>query len=413
MNSKNLKNKSILVFTGGGLAPGLNALLYGVVKEAKKEGAKIFGGLFGWHCLSKDGKIVDLDKIFGWARSDCRSPKGGGALFGCNKINLEPIKSAGGAILRSSRVNPYKFKNGINELKEKIKKHSLDYLVAIGGNDTLGAAWRLYQGCHLPIVGLPKTIDNDLAGTYWSPGFPSAAFRLIHLVKEIKREAAYSLARIFIIESMGAHAGWLTASASMGGADVIIPPEKYIDLDRVLKLTAERYKKNGNFAVVVMSNQAQLGDKIEGVTDDQTDHYGIIRHELKSQNLKREIKEKLKIDTKIIIPANYLESGSPIKIDREFAIKLGRKAIHLIKQNKIGFMPCLVRKNSKISVSEITLNKVTGKDNYRRLDETYFDFKNLKVKQKFLDYLKPILGKFDQKDKYNQLVKKIINFGKI
>ena len=173
-----MTKKTILVFNGGGLAPALNPTLYGVITKAKKQGFKILGGMYGWASLLDNGRIVDL-----------------------TKLNIEPIKNIGGTFLRSSRTNPFNVKDGVTQLKDKIKEHKIDYLVAIGGNDTMGAAERLFREENLPIIGIPKTIDNDLPETYFTPGFPSAAFYFSSYVKEIREDAAYALSRIYIIEA--------------------------------------------------------------------------------------------------------------------------------------------------------------------------------------------------------------------
>jgi len=243
-----LKNKSIIVFTGGGLAPALNATLYGVISRAKAEKMKVLGGMNGWASMIGKSKIVDL-----------------------TRININPIKYRGGTFLRSSRTNPLADKNGIKKVKATLKKYNIDYIVAIGGDDTLGAADNLFKKENISIVGIPKTIDNDLAGTYFTPGFPSAASKLIEIVKNLKRDASYALNRIFVVESLGHKAGWLASSSYYGGADVMIPPEKKNSLDKTLKIIKECYEKNKKSAVVVIGKEAKFDKKIAGLEDYQKD----------------------------------------------------------------------------------------------------------------------------------------------
>ena len=131
--------KTILVLTSGGLSPALNATLYGVIKQVRKYRWRILGGINGWISLVQQGKIIDL-----------------------TNLNVEAIKNRGGDFLRSSRTNPFKIPGGINLLKEKIKKYRISGILAIGGDDTLKGASQLFTKEHLPIVGLPKTLDNDL-----------------------------------------------------------------------------------------------------------------------------------------------------------------------------------------------------------------------------------------------------------
>ncbi len=382
----NNKNKTLLVFTGGGVAPALNASLYGVITQARQEGMEILGGMFGWSCLLDKGKIVNL-----------------------TSLNIEPIKDSGGTFLRSSRTNPFKIKDGIQQIQERINKLGIDYIVAIGGNDTLGAAKRLFEDYKIPLVGIPKTIDNDLSETYWTPGFPSAAHYLSEYTAQIRKDAAYAVRRIFIIEVMGGKAGWITASSAYGDADVIIPPEKKIDLDLVLKLIKERYQANGSFAVIVVSQEANLGERICSYEKMPTDQYGVKRREFICIDLKTEIQKQLGIETAAVVPGHYLSAGLPIEIDKKFSMLLGQKAVELLAEAKIGYMSSLKRpdvKRREIRVTETPLALVVKK--YRKLDDTYFDFEKLQVKQKFLDYMEPILGKYKPKDEeYYKLIKSL------
>jgi 6-phosphofructokinase 1 len=383
-----LSNKKILVFTGGGLAPALNPTLYGVITAARKEGAQILGGLFGWASLLRNGRIINLDKL-----------------------NINALKNVGGTFLRSSRTNPLSLPNGLEQVKEKIKELKIDAVVAIGGNDTLTAAHKLAEA-GLPIVGVPKTIDNDLSETYFTPGFPSAANYLANFTKEIKEDAAYALSRIFIIEAMGMEAGWLTLSSIYGHADVILPPEWQFNFNDVLKTISERYEKNGNYAVVVIAQEAHFDEAIEARAENQIgEQYGHVRKSFICLSLKDRIKKELGIDTKALYPGNFLETGKSSALDRDLAIKLGRKAIELIKKEQYGFMANIIRPNNKtttLKISSISLDKVIGEKNYRKLPDDYFDREKFLPTKKFLDYMEPILGKYKPKeDAYTKLIKKI------
>lgn len=379
-----LKNKSLIVFTGGGLAPALNATLYGVIKAAKKEKMKVFGGMQGWASLLGQAKIVDL-----------------------SKINIEPIKSRGGTFLRSSRTNPLTTKAGPKKIKKNLNKYNIDYVIAIGGDDTLGASEKLFRTAKLNVVGIPKTIDNDLSGTYWTPGFPTAAYKLARFVKDIKIDAAYSLSRIFVIETFGMKAGWLTAASCYGQADVIIPPEKKNSLKNTIKIIKNRYQKNGNYAVVVVSQEACFDRGICALpAADRQDQYSHKRQHFICLSLCQTIKDNLGITTVPLYPGNLLQSANPIEVDRIFAHKLGQKAIELIKEKKFGFMARLQKSKTKIVTSQIPLSQAVGK--YNALNDSLFDFKNLKVKKKFLNYLEPILGKYKvEKNSYINLISKI------
>ncbi len=382
-------SKNILIFNGGGLAPALNPTLYGAITEAKKQGFNILGGMYGWACLLDDGKIIDL-----------------------NNIDIEPIKNIGGTFLRSSRTNPFKVTDGLDQLKSKIKAYKIDYILAIGGDDTLGAARKLFEEEKIPIVGIPKTIDNDLSETYFTSGFPTAAYYLSNYVSEIKKDAAYALSRIYVIESLGMNAGWLAASSIYGQADVIIPPEKTVSLKKVLDSLSKKYKENKNFAVVVVAQEAKFDQSINGIAQNQKDdQFNIKRHHFICLALKNKIQDTLSIETKPLYPGNYLESGNPIEIDQKYAIALGKKAIDLIKKEKFGHMACLKRPDwsrNELEIDSVELSKVVGKKNYKALPDDYFDYENFKPTTKFLEYMEPILGQLEEKkDNYIKLIKSI------
>jgi len=378
-----MKNKTILVFTGGGLAPALNSTLYGIISSAKKNNIKILGGMFGWASLLNKGKIIDL-----------------------SNINISAIKNIGGTFLRSSRFNPLIYKDGLKQVQKQIKKYNIDYIIAIGGNDTMGAAFKLFQE-GIPIIGVPKTIDNDLSKTYWSPGFPSAAHYLANFAMEIKKDAAYALSRIYIIESLGQDAGWLSAAASYGHADVIIPPEKEIDLNKVLKTIKFKYKDNGNYATVIIAQEVKFKQKLLRLDNDQSDHYKTKRSSYVCLALREKIKKYMKdVTVKALYPGNYLQSGYPIDIDKEFAIKLGKEAIKLVKKKASGKMVCLKRKKDKIIISNTDLDKAIK---HQALPDDYFDWEKFRVTKKYLNYMEPILGKYKRisHDPYYKIIKKI------
>lgn len=381
------KRKKILVFTGGGLAPALNATLYGVIKQAQDFNWQILGGLYGWACLDKKGQIIDL-----------------------SQIDPEPLKNVGGTILRSSRTNPAELLGGVKAIKQKIKALGIDCVAAIGGNDTLAAAAKL-AGEGIKIIGLPKTIDNDIPGTYWSPGFPSAAFYISSFCREIKEDAAYALSRIYVIETLGAFSGWLAGSAAYGLADAILVPEKNFAIDKVINLIYKRYKKNGNFATLVLAKETNFAGKTMGVAERQKDQFGVQRTELTGWGLKQILQAQLGIDTKLLLPGAYAQTGKPTAVDKKWAIKLGQEAIKLIAQGESGLMVGLSRtnwRNDNITINKIDLRTIDWTQ-LKKLDDSYFDFDNLTVKQKYLDYLEPILGKYKNPDgDYYRLINKVV-----
>ncbi|MCH7492902.1 6-phosphofructokinase [Patescibacteria group bacterium] len=373
-----LQGKTVLVFTGGGLAPALNSTLYGVIKAAQQQKMNILGGFFGWACLAEHGKIIKL-----------------------SDFDPEPIKMMGGTFLRSSRTNPYAIPDGVAMLKRRIKENDIDYIIAIGGNDTLGAAQKLFENENIQVVGIPKTIDNDLQATYWSPGYPSAAHYAAQFSYEVKIDAAYALSRIFIIEVLGRQSGWIAAASSYGLADVIIPPEKLVSLDGVLEKLASRYKRNGNFATVVISEEAKFDKEVSGISQetDRSDSFNVKRKNFVALGLQEKITAELGVDCKALFPGNFLQTGPPTEVDGNYAMKLGEQAVALLSGEKFGHMASLVRPSEKslaIEVTDVLLKDAVNKERY--LDDTYFDFDKLAVKQKFFDYAEPFLSQ----DNYSQ-----------
>jgi len=382
-----MKKKRILIFTGGGLSPALNSLLYGVIKSAQEKNLEIMGGLFGWACLLNNNKIIDL-----------------------TDFQAETIKNIGGTFLRSSRTNPFKVADGIKQIKTNLVKNKIDAIVAIGGDDTLGTAYLLGKEEGIPIIGVPKTIDNDLSETYWTPGFPSAASYLADYTWRIKNHAAYALSRIFIIESPGYKSGWLAAAGGLGGADVTLPPEKIINCQNVLEKIQKSYEKNGNYATVIISQYAKFDEPIAGIDDNQNDQYNADRKTFIGLSFTEYLKKKLKKDVRSLHPANYLEAVDPTELDRDFSEKMGREAIELLAREKYNSAVCLNRPDwtkKEIEVCRRPLENMVGRGKYRFLDEEMFDFENFIAKEKLKQYLDPIFGIERSTDEYDRLQKRI------
>lgn len=385
-----MAEKTILVFTGGGLCPALNSILSGVISRGQSSGFKILGGLHGWASLLENGKVIDL-----------------------TNFNVEKIKNIGGTFLRSSRTNPLKVPNGQEQIKDAIKKYGIDAIIAIGGDDTLGTAHILSSQLEIPIIGIPKTIDNDLSETYWTPGYPSAAHYFADFVRSIKEHAAYTLSRVFVIEAPGFKSGWLAASGAYGMADIILPPEEIINCRHVIEKLEEAYLKNGNYAVVVISQYARFDIPIVGRSDEQSDQYDTARNIFIGLSFTDFLKSELKMDIRSLHPGNYLESVRPIEIDKKLSILLGEKAVDEITKGTTGMAICLKRadwNNSNIEVTTCSLEAMAGKGNYNFLQPDMFDFENFKVTQKFFDYLEPALGKNPalENNEYLELQKEII-----
>lgn len=346
------------------MAPALNATLFGIIREAQRRKFRILGGMYGWASLGRNGRMVDL-----------------------TKMNVASISQIGGTFLRSSRTNLVRQPDGVQIIKERMKQWKVDALVPVGGNDTLGAA-KILSEHGVAIIGVPKTIDNDLEATYWTPGYPSAARYMADFVREIRDDAAYALSRIFIIESPGRDSGWLAAAGAMGGADVIVPPERKVSRKNFLAALRRRYEANGNFAVAVVAEHARFDDPtIQGKASDQVDEFGVKRVNFITVGLRDLIKNSLGIDSKALVPANFFETGRPFPEDRTVAEQLGRHAVELISRDISGRMVSVRRRGNRLDVTDVPLAAAVKRD--RVLDDTYFDFKNFRPKTKFFNYLAP------------------------
>lgn len=382
-----VKTKKILIFTGGGLSPALNCLLAGAIESAQKEGWQILGGLYGWYSLMADGKTIDL-----------------------THFDTKQINDRVGDFLRSSRFNPLKTEGGVNQILATVKRLGLDAIVAVGGNDTLHTAEVLARQENLPTVGVPKTVDNDLSGTYWTPGYPSASAAFADYLQKIKTHAAYTLSRIFVVEAPGYDAGWLSAAGIYGGADIIVPAERETNCLKFLELTEKKYRENGNYALVVVSQHAKFDCCLEGLADTQSDHFDTKRSFFICLAVADYLKRELKIESRALYPGNILETAELIEVDKKFSLQLGAHAIDLIKRNKWGYSGTIIRpsyENNEIKIEDNTLADMVGENHYKRLNDDLFDFANLTVKQKFIDYMQPILGPLPVEDDYNKLQKKI------
>ncbi|MFA6392415.1 MAG: 6-phosphofructokinase [Patescibacteria group bacterium] len=381
--------KTIITFTGGGLAAALNATLYGAVISAQKKGYKVLGGIEGWKSLLNGGKVIDL-----------------------TGMDLSVLKNQGGTFLRSSRTNPLKEEKGIDQLKKRVKELGIDAIVAIGGDDTMSAAYEVSKQLAIPVIGLPKTVDNDLAGTYWAPGFPTAASKIIDITKQVKEDAAYALKRVFLVETIGMKAGWIPAASCLADPDLIVVPEREVSLDSLMQAIETKYKSNGDYATVVIAEEVRFDRAVSGISDNQKDKFRKeSRQNFISIGLREKIKEELGIYAQCIIPRNYLQTGAPIDIDREFAIKLGEHAIELLAKGDSGKMCCIVRPNEskkEFEIDSVLLEKVFGEENQHVLDDSLFDFQNFQVKEKMREYISSFVEANDVNQEYLNLQNKIL-----
>src|SRR3954463_2326519 len=263
------------VLTGGGDCPGLNAVIRGIVrKSALHYGHEIFGFRDGWRGpIEGDGETLTNDITRG-------------------------ILPRGGTILGSSRTNPLKRDGGVEAIRSNFERLGIDGLIAIGGEDTLGAANRLHAEHGIPVLGVPKTIDNDLGGTDMTFGFDTAVQVCTDAIDRL-HTTAESHHRNLVVEVMGRHAGWIALYSGLaGGADVILIPERAFDIEEGCRLIQRRHDRGRYFSIVVVAEGAKPR---EGTLETMTageDEFGHARLGGIGQRLEREIEERTGYETR-------------------------------------------------------------------------------------------------------------------
>ena len=308
--------KRIAILTGGGDCPGLNPTIRGAVYRAKDYNYEVYGIQDGWKGLVM-GKIKPL-----------------------NINEVEEIIDKGGTILGTSRLNPYKVDNGVKKVLNSLESFRIDAVLAIGGEDTLGVANRLFQEEGLNLVGAPKTMDNDLSGTDYTFGFDSSVTWAIKAMKSLQ-DTGRSHRRIMILEVMGRHAGWVALFTGLGsGADWTLIPEEETDIEKMCQHLKEVYQKK-NYASVVVSEGVILPGIETG--KEELDQFGhmILRKRGVGQLLADLIEEKTGIETRYAVIGHIQRGGSPTLFDRILGLRCGVAAVDLIAQGKFGYMAAL------------------------------------------------------------------------
>ncbi|OIO36365.1 MAG: 6-phosphofructokinase [Candidatus Omnitrophica bacterium CG1_02_44_16] len=303
------------VLTGGGDCPGLNPVIRAVVRKAYNDKHETIGFMNGWRGLI-EGETITL---------------GLSAISG--------ILPKGGTILGTSRTNPYKKPEDIKKVIENFKKFKLDALIAIGGEDTLGVANRLVKD-GLNVVGVPKTIDNDLSATDYTFGFDTAVNTAMECIDRL-HTTAESHHRIMVVEVMGRHAGWIATFAGIaGGADVVLIPEIPINLDETCGILKKRHTRGRTFSIVVVAEGAKL--ITSDVTKDQSlDEFGHVKLGGIGDYLAKEIEKRTGYETRVSVLGHIQRGGSPTAFDRILGTRFGVKAVELIENQEFGKMVSL------------------------------------------------------------------------
>ena len=332
------------LLTGGGDCPGLNAVIRAIVQRISNEGGTCVGVLEGWRGLIRD-MSVELDVA-----------------------QTEGIVGKGGTILGASRTNPYKNPDtDLAALQANFKKLGLDALVAIGGDDTLGVAYRLYKDFHMPMVGVPKTIDNDLMVTDFSFGFDTAINIVTEAVDRL-RTTTESHRRIMVVETMGRNSGWIACFAGIAvAADYILVPEVPIDMPHMVDVLQRRRAAGKNYGIVIVSEGAEFPERGMITIDDKLDTFGHPRLGGIGNIVADRIERLTGFETRCVILGHLQRGGPPSAADRVLATRLGLAASHLVIQKRFGTMVAL----SASRIVETMLSE--GVAGTKTLDLTYYD----------------------------------------
>jgi len=314
---------TIGILTGGGDCPGLNAVIRAVVRRGLQLGYQILGIKDGWRGMLKaDAEPLTLDSISG-------------------------ILPRGGTILGTSRTNPLKKEEDKKTLLANLKAMGIDYLIAVGGEDTLGVARQLVNE-NVKVVGIPKTIDNDVEGTDQTFGLDTAVSIVTEAIDRL-HTTAESHHRVLVVEVMGRHAGWIAMFSGLaGGADCILIPEESKTLEEICEIIRRRHARGKRFSIIAASEGFQLKGQDALVTKDKPlDQFGHVLLGGIGERLAKLIEKQTSLETRSVVLGHLQRGGSPTAFDRVLGMRYGVKAVDLIEQGKLGHMVCL--KGNKIT----------------------------------------------------------------
>ena len=310
------------VLTGGGDCPGLNAVIRAVTRRCLTRGGEVMGVREGWRGLV-EGRFMEL------------GPR-----------EISGILPRGGTILGTTRTNPYKTEDGVERVLANFEAAGLTALVAIGGEDTLGVAARLHAEKQFPVVGVPKTIDNDLSATDYTFGFDTAVWIATEAIDRL-HTTAESHNRVMVLEVMGRHTGWIAVMSGIaGGADVILIPEQPITVEDACEELRRRHERGKDFSIVVVSEGYELtyaSGETRAVAEEAraSDQFGHVRLGGVGDALAREIEERTGFETRVTVLGHVQRGGSPTPRDRVLATRYGLKAADLVHEERWGTMAAL------------------------------------------------------------------------
>jgi len=307
----------VAMLTGGGDCPGLNAVIRAVVRRMiQSHKGEAYGISDGWAGLI-EGRLRPLD---------LRAVSG--------------ILPKGGTILGTSRTNPFKTPGAVDKIKESIRIFEVDSLIAIGGEDTLGVAAKLHE-LGIKVVGVPKTIDNDLSGTDYTFGFDTAINVATDAIDRL-HTTAESHNRVMVVEVMGRHAGWIALESGIaGGADVVLIPEMPISVEEVCNLIKRRHERGKNFSIVVVAEGARFQEQDQVrtiVQDEKRDAFGHVRLGGIGSTLAQTIEKRTGYESRYTVLGHIQRGGSPTAFDRVLATRFGVAAADLAVKGEFGMM---------------------------------------------------------------------------
>lgn len=307
----------VAILTGGGDCPGLNAVIRAIVRKGISHYQYDILGVKNGYLGLIEGKIIPLD---------------------LNSIS--GILPRGGTILGTSRTNPFKIEDGVGKIFAQMEKFEIDGLVAIGGEDTLGVAQKLFEK-GIKVVGVPKTIDNDLSCTDYTFGFDTAVSIVTEALDRL-HTTAEAHHRVMVVEVMGRNAGWIAVEGGLaGGADYILIPEVPFDIDEVCDQIQKRRHRGKEFSIIVVAEGAKPKENGVIAQSAEVDQFGHVRLGGIGHFLGKEIEKRTGYETRVTVLGHTQRGGSPTAFDRILATRYGIAAIDLVHEGKFGCMVSL------------------------------------------------------------------------
>ncbi len=393
---KIFEGKTLAILSGGGDTPAINSSIESIRNRASILGYKVYGIRHGWKGLLGEGDVIDLSR--------------------------QPFNAIyGGSALKSSRTNPYTEVEGMEDesrvaqVLNNLEKYKIDVLVTIGGDDTNGAAKKLYENEGIPVIGFPKTIDNDLKTRtchYYQgrciesvlcPGFPTAATRIAEFTSILKTTAE-SHSRIVVMEVMGREAGWLTGAGILGGCSLSLVPEVEMTKERqdfFFERVKELYLSNPKKSLVIpVAEGVKWYDERTGKTDmvfasTEQDEYGHARLGGVSGIISSAITKKLNIDARPQVTGYYPRGGSCSEYDRRLTQALADKVMDLLIRGEYGKMPVMSKITNYIDLEEFNTTSIDmGKVGNHPLPSEYFESNTFTFTDAYMDFITTIIEEY-------------------